>query len=122
MFANAIKLCTINGFTNTTWGTSDCWGHGEHDVTVWTRGFASGRPWTGVDDDAAGFDNMALKGAAGLYGNGSSLTAQNGYYTNAELYDLLNAMSSDAPYVYDEFKWDHCVPSYPSTLLLENPI
>lgn len=30
------------------------------------------------------------------------------YYTNMELYDLLDPRAADSPYVYDNFEWPHC--------------
>ena len=39
---------------------------------------------------------------------GETGAAAKEYYTNAQLYDLLDPSNDDLPYVYADFDWDHC--------------
>lgn len=50
-------------------------------------------------------------GGVGLRGGrvtGAVASSPKTYYTNAELYQLLDPNGNDLPYVYDNFEWPHC--------------
>lgn len=34
-------------------------------------------------------------------------------YTNALMYRFIHPFSEDLPYVYDNYRWDHCADTYP---------
>ncbi|KAJ8605555.1 hypothetical protein CTAYLR_000128 [Chrysophaeum taylorii] len=83
------------GWADETWGddVSTCWGHREHDVTLWRAS-----QFQDDDDDDDG-DRLL---------------------TNADLYQLFDASTHNVPYVYDDFEWPHCAEAgYPHDLLFD---
>ena len=51
--------------------------------------------------------------------NASSQEMPKTYYTNEELYDLLRPDGEAAPYMYDNFQWEHCAVSHKPATFLE---
>ena len=107
---------SIQGFSDLSWGEpSDCWGHNEEDVTVWKKGFDAST-WDGLPDDHP-LDAMLL-GTMGLASGESTISTENGYFSNAELYTKFDANNRELAYVYDTFEWEHCTKEgYPSDLV-----
>ncbi|CAM9529630.1 unnamed protein product [Ectocarpus sp. 12 AP-2014] len=83
-----------NPVFNETWiSDSTCVGHNADDVQPFHDLFL---------EEHEGEPDVI--GSAG----GESVGPLKGYYTNAELYDLLHPAGMQLPYVYDNFAWPHC--------------
>ncbi|CAB1110722.1 unnamed protein product [Ectocarpus sp. CCAP 1310/34] len=79
---------------NETWiSDSTCVGHNADDVQPFHDLFL---------EEHEGEPDVV--GSAG----GESVGPLKGYYTNAELYDLLHPAGMQLPYMYDNFAWPHC--------------
>lgn len=79
---------------NETWiSDSTCVGHNADDIQPFHDLFLEEHEGETPDVGSAG---------------GGSVGPLKGYYTNAELYDLLHPGEMELPYVYDNFAWPHC--------------
>lgn len=83
-------------FTDTTWDFSEddddsksyctthesnhCFGHHQYDLTFWKSAY--------YDDEVGGYKTE--------------------YLTNGEIFRIINPNTYSAPYIYDNFEWDHC--------------
>jgi len=45
----------------------------------------------------------------GLGENEDTSNPRNHWYTNQDIYDLLDPNEGKSPYIYDNFRWDHCL-------------
>ena len=98
-----------DGFNETWINDSDCYGHNSGDIQPFHDLFPD-------YDDKVGSgraDTVEFPfGVGGAGGDGVDAEHEIGkakfYYTNMELYDLLDPQKTASPYVYDTFAWPHC--------------
>lgn len=110
------RLDRAEGFDETWINDAECYGHNSGDVQPFHDMFPEydDKIRSGSAEEATVEFPFSADGVGGGVGGGASVGAEHDigmakfYYTNMELYDLLDPRAADSPYVYDNFEWPHC--------------